>query len=561
LFFAAVGSARASATVTIAEFGAHADDGRDATPAVKRALAHCMKVGATSLIFEAGRYDFWPDQAGEHYLFVTNNDEGLRRVAFSLSGGKSLCVDGRGATFIFHGGIIPFVLQGTEGVVLKNFTIDWARPFHSELLIESARDGRHLEVSVPPEYPYLIDRGTLVFVDENKQRVPTGDILAFDPVRKETAFMARDQGRKSGLRAEEIGPRRLRLDETLLGTPGEVLVVTQGHRLYPAIVLSDARDTTVSEVIIHHAGGMGVVAQRSRNITLDRVQVRASGSRVCSLNADATHFANCSGKIVIDHCVFENQMDDAANVHGIYTRVMRRLDERSVEVKLMHPQQWGFDYIIPGSRLEMVHSPSLVTYAQGMVKSTERVNKEYTVVTFEQPLPSDLTVGDVLADVEAQPEVLISHCIIGRNRARGILLGSRGKIVVEENVFHTPGAAILLEGDGRYWYEQAGVRDLTIRRNHFENCNYGVWGKAVIEVGSGIEEKERSGSRYNRNVRIEDNIFTVFDPRLVRAYSVDGLFFRGNRIVGSTVYPAQHAGQPAIDVSASDNTDIEAATP
>lgn len=553
MFLAVAG--RANPTVSAAEFGAHPNDGSDATPAVRKALARCADIQADALVFEPGRYDFWPDKADEKYLFITNNDEGLRRVAFPLFGNKHFCVDGKGATFIFHGKIIPFVLERTDSVTLKNFSIDWARPFHSEVKV-LAVGGGSLEVSVPEEYPYTIDHGILVFLDENKQRMLPGDILAFEPVKKETAFMAKDQPQKIGVRAVEIGPRRLRIDENLVAKAGDVLVMTEQHRLYPAVVLSDARGTTILQVVLHHAGGMGVVAQRSRDITLDRVQVTPSGTRVCSLTADATHFADCSGQITMDHCLFENQMDDATNIHGIYSQVTRKLDARSVEVRLVHPQQWGFDYISPGGRLEMVHASSLVTYGEGSVQAVSRINKEYSVVTFDAAVPEELKVGDVVADVATQPDVRISNCIIGRNRARGILLGSRGKIVIEDNVFHTPGAAILLEGDARYWFEQAGVRDLTVRRNRFENCNFGVWGKAVIEVGAGIAAGERKNSRYNRNVHIEDNIFTVFDPRLIYAYCVDGLVFERNQITPSNAYPLQHQGEKAFVITESDHVTV-----
>lgn len=67
-------------------------------------------------------------------------------------------------------------------------------------------------------------------------------------------------------------------------------------------------------------------------------------------------------------------------------------------------------------------------------------------------------------------------------------------MVIEDNYFHIAGAAILIEGDANYWYEQSGVRDVVIRRNLFENGNYGSpgWGSACIAVGSGIPDRETS---------------------------------------------------------------------
>ena len=65
--------------------------------------------------------------------------------------------------------------------------------------------------------------------------------------------------------------------------------------------------------------------------------------------------------------------------------------------------------------------------------------------------------------------------------------------MVEDNHFHNPGAAILIAGDANYWFEAGAVRDVTIRNNHFDNCNYGVWGQACIEISPEIEPANRAG--------------------------------------------------------------------
>jgi hypothetical protein len=134
--------------------------------------------------------------------------------------------------------------------------------------------------------------------------------------------------------------------------------------------------------------------------------------------------------------------------------------------------------------------------------------------------------------------------VLRGNRARGILLGSRGPMVIEGNTFHIPGAAILFEGDSRFWFEQAGVRDVVIRGNTFDNCNYGVWGTGTIQVGSGIADEFKSVSRYNRNIRIENNLFRHFSNLpLLSIYSVDGLTFTGNRLERTTDLSRTESGR------------------
>ena len=549
--------------IDVAAFGAKSD-GSDTTPAVRAALEEVRRSKAARLTFSSGRYDFWPDRATERYCFVSNNDEGLNRIAFSLCGVENLEIDGQGAQFVFHGWITPFALDHAGNVTLKNFSMDWTRTFHSEGKVLAVHDDG-LTVEFSEAFPYEVRNGILVFTDGRNAHeqvtsvkgteltYPYGGLLEFDAKKRETAYQARDYWVKGGVTAENLGQRRVRVRlPKLTATPGNILVFGPSHRDCPGFVVSDSAGVKLSGVNIYHCGGMGVIAQRSRDITLDHVQVTPApnSGRIVSITADATHFVNCAGKITMSHCLFENQKDDATNIHGIYAQVTRKLTVDEIEVKLVHPQQYGFDFIVPGGHLELVHGPSMITYDQAMVKSLVRLNKEYSRVVLTRPLPAELVPGDAVASLAGYPETHIHHCVIRSNRARGILLGSRAKILVEDNVFHTPGAAILLEGDARFWFEQAGVRDLVVRRNRFENCNFGVWGKATIEVDAGIERGCRAASRYNRNVLIEDNLFRTFGSGpLVEMYSVDGLTIRNNRVEFTSAYPPCRPGTKCFEIT------------
>jgi len=422
-------------------------------------------------------------------------------------------------------------------------------------------------------YPYEVRNGILVFTDGQKSQeqqttvkgselvYPCGHLLEFDPQKHETAYMAKDYYLKDSLMAKDLGQHQVQIIlPKLTATLGNVLVFGPSHRDCCAVVVSDSAGVELKGVNIYHAGGMGVIAQRSRDIHLDHVQVMPSpgSGRVVSTTADATHFANCSGKILIENCRFENQLDDASNIHGIYTQITRLLASNEIEVKLKHPQQFGFDFIAPGETLEFVDAASLITYQQAAVKSVERINKEFTRVIFKTPLPKEVKVGDVVADVDNYPDVTVRNCYIGNNRARGLLLGSRGKMVIENNRFHTPGAALLFEGDARHWFEQAGVRDALIRSNFFDNCNFGVWGNATIAVGAGIEKPRRAESHYNRNIVIEGNLFRNFDTgRIVSAYSVDGLTIRSNCFETTTDYPSKNQNTKRFDITDSDRVNVE----
>lgn len=568
-------AAREAAVVDMAAFGAK-PDGSDTTPSVRAALEKVRSGKATKLTFPPGRYDFHPERASEQYLFVSNNDEGLKRIAFPLTGLEGLEIDGGGSTFVFHGYTVPFLIDKSRGITLRNFSVDFNRPFHSEGRVLAITPD-HLDLEFSNEFPHEIRNGVLVFTDGKKASGPAttvtsgeflypyGSLLAFDPVKRETAFMAKDRYKVGeGIAADKLGPSRVRLKiPDISAKVGDVLVFSPKNRDVPGMVISDSSGIHLTEIALHHCGGMGVIAQRSEDLFVKKLRVTPppGGARIVSLTADATHFVNCKGRIELVDCLFEQQKDDATNIHGLYAKITHIFSPNRFEVTLIHPQQAGVDFIKAGTRLELNDGPSLQEEGFATVKSVERINKQSSIVGIEGTLPESVIVGDSVADADANTaDVLIKNCVLRGNRARGVLLGSRGRMVIEGNTFHVPGAAILFEGDSRFWFEQAGVRDVVIRGNTFDNCNYGVWGTACIQVGSGIAEEFRKTSRYNRNIRIENNLFRSFGRvPLLSIYSVDGLTFVDNRLERTKAYPAPEGNErnPFV-ITDSDNVKIEA---
>ena len=553
----------------ISDYGAVAG-GQDCTRAVTEALEDCAGHRSSKIVFPEGEYHFYGDDGKDKYTFVSNNDEGLKRVVFLMENMENVEIDGSGSDFIFYGHLNPFVVENCDNVIFRNFSVDFDRPFHSEgKIIANHAEGIDIEIS--EEFPYKVSNGVLVFTgrdmkEERKTTVsmrsdyPYGSLLEFDPVKRETAFMARDFYLDGNpLPAREIGENRVRVFlDGLHGTPGNIMLFAPSHRNYPAVVFTDCHDCLVENVTLYHAGGMGIVGQRSSDIRVTGCTVTPAENRIVSCTADATHFTNCSGSLVLDHNLFENQVDDATNIHGIYVKVSEVLAPNRVVVDLIHKQQQGFDFLKKGMQVEIIEHMSLVEKDRATVVSAKRINKTRTVLTIDKA--ADIAEGDAIACCDAYPEVHIYENTMRGNRARGMLLDSRGKTVVENNYFHSPGAAILFEGDASFWYEQGGVSDCLIRNNVFDNCLYGVWGKAVIDVGSGIH-KDRETSRYNKNIRVIDNTFRIFDkPLLLDAYCVDGLEWRGNVIEKTDDYPAVHANKTFYKTEHCDNVNIEPLT-
>ena len=536
-----------------------AESTEDAMPALRRALDDCISRNASELVLPGDTLRLKPGMAYERYEYISNNDPSMKEIAFMLDGVKDLRIDGNGTTLLFSGYISPFSLEGCRNVTVENLTIDFTRPFVSEGIITGAGKG-WFDVRFPESYNVNLVQGALMFSDEDKVNYPVINLLEFDKGRKEVAYHVHDYGLRSYL-AEKNKDGSWRISRKDFGnhTVGNVMVFGAPARLHPAFTLLDCDGFLLQDVNIYNCCGMGVIAQSCKDIELRDVVVEPTpgSDRIVSLSADATHFVNCKGYIRMIDCTFKNQKDDATNIHGWYMAVDKVAAADRLLLKWCHSGQVGIRFIKPGMTLELVDSRTMEQRGRAKVKSVSFLNAEYAEVIFEEPLPSSIKEGDVVAEDEGYPDVLISGCYIGNNRARGLLIGSRGHVVIEKNTFHSPGSAILFEGDGRYWYEQSGVRDVIIRDNVFDNCMYGApsWGSAVIAVGSGIPDKEHS--RYHKGIVVENNVFRGFDRRIVNLYCVDGFTFRNNKIEYTDEYPAFGKPEDEFVYNNCDNVDIQ----
>jgi hypothetical protein len=221
-----------------------------------------------------------------------------------------------------------------------------------------------------------------------------------------------------------------------------------------------------------------------------------------SISADATHFVNCKGYIKMIDCDFRNQKDDATNIHGWYMAVNQIIGNNKLILRWKNSGQYGVEFIRKGMPLELVNNKTMESYARLIVDKVRYLNSQYAEVTFAKPLPKGIEPNHIVAEDDEYPDVLIRGCYIGNNRARGLLIGSRGHVVIEKCTFHTPGAAILFEGDGSYWFEQSGVRNVIIRDTFSRIvCMAQRRGKRLHCRCSGIPD--RAHSRYHKNITVE----------------------------------------------------------
>ena len=337
---------------------------------------------------------------------------------------------------------------------------------------------------------------------------------------------------------------------------GNKLVFGGVHRNCPGIFCDSSSNLKIEDVTIHNAGGMAFIAQKCENVRLERYAVTPSKGRIVSATGDATHFVNCRGQVELLDCLFENQMDDATNVHGIYAQIVKTVSPYELEARLVHGQQKGVRFIEAGDVAEIIDSKSLLTYFKASVKEARYINSEMMSLVFHEPLPK-VKPGDSVGNVSWNADLHIKGCATRGNRARGFLVSTPGKVAIEGCKFHNEGPAIHISGDANYWFESGAVKDVLIKGNEFDNCNYNYRGFGVVNIEPIVSNEFAGPVPYHTGICIEDNHFKTFSRQILYARCVDGLSFERNRIEMDSAYPNSDTAKEMFTLDRCSNVKIE----
>lgn len=548
-------------TYNLADYGLTPDTEENTTPLLVSALAAIQKEATgdneIKILLPPGQYNFYPEGAAQREYYISNHDQtNPKYVALPFENMKNILFDAQGSEFIFHGRMLPISLIQSDNCTLKNFSIDFANPHISQVKIieNNAIDGS-ITFEVAPWVQYEIRDSAFVAKGQGWEYTP-GIGIAFEGDTKRLVYRTSDITVGTQYVAE-IAPRIIKSfrwkDERLI--PGTVVTMRGWQRPTPGIFITNNTNTVLENIRIHYAEGMGVLAQMSENITLDKLSVCLHGDddpRYFTTQADATHFSGCKGKIISKNGLYEGMMDDAINIHGTYLKVIERPDDRTLHGRYMHGQSYGFEWGRPGDEVQFIQSNTMeIIGNKNKIASIEAIDKpdyhgakEFRIV-FEEPLePTIGTSGTYgIENLEWTPEVVFSDNIIRNNRARGTLFSTPKPTVIENNRFdHTSGTAILLCGDCNGWFETGACHDVIIRNNVFINSltNMFQFTNAIISIYPEIPDLGNQKKYFHSGIVIENNEFDTFDAPILYAKSVDGIVFRNNAIRHNNEYPAFH---------------------
>jgi hypothetical protein len=466
-----------------------------------------------------------------------------------IAGAHGLTIDGQGATLLFSAVDKPGirVTGQSQGVTLTNVVLDYDPvPF---------TQGR-IDTVQPGSFRFTVDQG-----------YPA--VTAQKPADRAYLFDATSGTFKRGISTLYLSALRPNGD----GRGGEVPLapryrgsvqvgdlVVFSPRGAPAVQLDGlAEDTTLTNVTIHAAPGMAIMARfvGGRNRFNVRVEpgprpAGATRDRLLSSNADAINYAYARTGPTIDHSHISAQGDDAVNLHGL---VLGLAGSGGGSLTAVRP--FGSDESIPnimkaGDPIRILARDSFAVLATVRLRTIDKVqdaaspdwqqidqlyprshlggkrSASFYRISVEGDVPSG--AGYLEFPALAANGFSITDNDFADSRGHAMVIGSSQGVIERNRIARITHNAIVLGPNFVPWREGGWVSDVLVRGNTVvEPCrdpstsDGDFWSSATIAVSAraGAAAARQGG---NRGITMASNVigscagrwFAVSDARDVR---------------------------------------------
>ena len=554
--------------IYLSDFGLKKMRDKDCIKIINKALESINGDNPKKLVFQRGEYHFYPEYAiQKNYSESNTTDENPRKCAFVFENTQNLIIEGNGSTLIFHEQMQPFTFDNCKNIVLKDINIDWEKPLIAQAeVLKVTNDFIELSIDLD-ESPFRVDEGKIIFNVGKRGREPWKGTMEFD---REGRFVVPRTGDSEclgrgwqGYLTENIIPGVVRLHYPFLRKPavGNFLVMRHAERIHSGIFIQESKNITIKNLNLYHATGLGILAQFSEDLIFDEYRAipNKKKNRYFGGGDDGLQISNCKGLITVKNCEFAGLMDDPINVHGTSVRIEKIISDKQLECKFMHHQSEGMNWGHVGDKINFIENLSMQSIGIGEIENFKRINNQTFILTFKNTIPKELKVKNALENLTWSPDLHVINTHFKSCRARGLLVSTPGKIVIENNIFESSGSAILIAGDANGWFESGAVDDVLIKNNIFtELCNTSSYQfcEGIISIFPIIPEFNKTTPQFHKNIRIEGNKFNPFDYPVLYAKSVNGISFNNNTVTRSIRFEPYHKRKYTFTFEGSKNISI-----
>jgi hypothetical protein len=523
----------ASATVSVNDFGAIPNDGKDDTAAVKKAFAFLKKNKKSTLVFGEGQYDFSQPHPQHHsYLFPIR---GENNVTITGSNGKTL--------LMFHDFSYLIWAHDCKNLTIRNLTMDYSRPHFSLATVTSvAPDELSFEVDVDKDYPI-------------NSTMPIRGLLELNPVNNlpERGLSAHYVVSK----VEDLAPQKLkiRVKQVLRPQLKKNTRLLLRHHLYTGNIMRfhHCKNVVTENLTVYSAPGMGIVTQYTTNFTARNVKFTPNPERKnapFSIASDGVTSHSCKGKFLVDGLVVDGNLDDGMNYHqSFYWTIRKQVSKRAAHLGIARTRSAEIPQFRPGDKVDFLNE-KLQVYATRTVASCGKDNKEHApLVEFTEDLPSFRPGIDLIVFNNEGMEIIIRNSFFRSHRGRGITLQT-SNVIIENNRFESSLSGVHLTTCISPFAEGGPVINAIVRNNVFNNCMIRTQNRsAVIEINATLRDPFFPGAEGrlslngpNRDIKIIGNKINRTNNAAIAIASVNGCEVRDNEITDACLNPGQTWG-------------------
>ena len=499
-----------------------------------------------SLLLEKGNYVFLSKYAQERELYITNtiadkeynetDKKHVHKIALDLKGINDLEIDFNNSTIILDGKLTNIVIENCENITLKNLIIETVQPnMHKVTILKASPFYVTFKIDETSNYKeenseyYWHGTDYISWFTENKN---TG---AWTPTAKPSNYSHLTWNGSHpfyGVSSiKEIAPRvfKARYIVPKDFAEGQIFYVFPKARKNVGIFIDGSKNVKLENITQRFNYGLGVVAQNSENIELTKLDFSPrEGSEVdfCSL-ADFVCVSMCRGKVSVKQSNFNSCANDCCNVHGVYFKI---LDVQGDVITLgySHRRTFGFNPLRVNDTINFIDPKTLTELGSSKILQSEMLDR-YRIRLKLSTRVNNYPAGTVVEDVTACPDFEFSDNTLNRIALRGLLVTTRGKILIENNKFLNTGmSGIYVANDALTWHESGRVNSMMIRGNAFMNCE-----ENAILI---LPENRRFQDFVHENIYIENNLFVLNAIPALNVNSTKNVIMKNNVYKGKPAF-------------------------
>ncbi len=454
-------------------------------------LFTAVKDGDTVFLEKEKVYDVRSDDSFDlegYYCSNTatkrENPNGSRKAAIYLKEKKDITIDGNGASITVHGKMTPFLFDKCQNITVKNLTVDYAVPTMTEFKILANNNGICV-IEINRDCLFETKRHNLIWLGENdlcgkpywKEKHNSSKRFSklFDP---ETELSRDFDCKKLTIKkAERINSNTLKLslkNKSLNLPPNSIVQTRNIVRDQTGGLFQRCTNLIFENLRIKFMHGLGMVSQFCENVTYKNCDFTPKDGRTIASTADFFQFSGCKGQLLLDNCKACGAHDDFVNVHGTHLQIIKkRKKDKSIVLRFIHKETWGFQAFEKGDKIEFIKWDTLIPYYSATVVKYKRLNDTDCRIFLDRDIPDIELKKDVVENAICTPNLHIKNCTFGYTSGRGILCTTRGKVLIENNVFEKlSGPALLIEDDCNFWFESGYTKDVVFKNNKIIFCDY-----------------------------------------------------------------------------------------